>query len=272
MTPQTRFFFAAQFLIFLFRPVAAIADGIPSLAQAMTNQQLILLGREAFLNRCSGCHGVNADGQGAAAPMLDPKPRNLVAGSFKFRSTPQGVLPTVEDLMRTINQGVLGTAMPSFRDVPEQQKLALVAYIRSLRPDFNDTKSDQLAVSLPPPPKDIFRKKAGLMIAAKRGRALYEKTCLSCHGPGGKGDGLAVEGMTDSENQPIRPEDLTAPFVKGGKTATDLFRAISVGLDGSPMPAFSDNFNEAQRWDLVAYLFYLRGRGAGIYTEKDAIP
>ena len=242
-----------------------------SLVQSMTSQQLIRTGRESFVNRCSGCHGINADGKGPAMPMLSPRPRNLVAGSFKFRSTPSGTLPTSQDLLRTLNQGVLGTSMPSFRDLPESEKLALITYIRSLRPDFQETLKDQRSVALPSPPAEKFGSKQTLLASAAAGRKLYEQACLTCHGDKGLGDGPSIEGLMDGEEQPIKPANLSARQIKGGKTARDIFRAITTGLDGTPMPSFQEIFDEPSRWDLVAYVFYLRGRAAGIYTEKDEL-
>jgi cytochrome c oxidase cbb3-type subunit I/II len=246
----------------------ALAD---SVVQGMTSQQTIRAGREFFANRCSGCHGVEADGNGPAANMLNPKPRNLVSGSFKFRSTPSGVLPTTDDLLRTIEQGVPGTAMPPFRDLPSSEKLSLVMYIRSLRPEFRDTRVDQLSIAISSPPKEIFGSKGDLLKAAKKGIVHYQKACISCHGQHGKGDGPSAEELTDSDNQPIRPANLRLPQLKSGTTAKDLFRAINTGLDGSPMPGFESVFQPKESWELVAYIYYLRGLEAGIYTEKDSL-
>lgn len=242
-----------------------------SLVQALTAQELVERGREAFLNRCSGCHGVNGDGNGPAAPMLSPRPRNLVSGAFKLRSTPGGVLPTVSDLLRTLDQGIPGSAMPSFKELPDQEKLALVAYVRALRPEFASTREQQVPVTIPEPPREIFSKKAGLIAAAARGKAIYDKTCIACHGASGAGDGVSAAELKDNDDRPIKAADLRSPRMKSGKTARDLFKALATGLEGSPMPAFTDAFTEAQRWDLVAYVFYLRGREAGIYTEKDEL-
>lgn len=232
---------------------------------------MISTGREAFLRRCSGCHGEKADGNGPAALMLDPRPRNLLTGSFKFRSTPAGVLPTVADLMRTIDQGIPGTSMPSFRDVGNQEKLALVAYVRSLRPEFLETRAEQVSLAFNPPPKESFATKAGLLAAAARGKAAYAKNCRMCHGDEGRGDGPSVDGMVDSEDRPIKPADLSRRTFKSGSTARDIFRAITVGLEGAPMPGYADTIKEAERWDLTAYVFYLRGRKAGIYNERDEL-
>lgn len=242
-----------------------------SLVQMMTDQQLIQSGRVYFEKNCSGCHGLDAKGAGPASTMLNPRPRNLVEGSFKWRSTPSGVLPTVQDLLRTLEVGVLGASMPSYKDLPSQEKLALVAYIRSLRPEFSQTMNDQVPVVLSAPPSNIFLNKAGLIEAAKRGKVLYQKACYICHGADGVGNGPSAEGLTDSDDQPIKPAALYKPYVKGGKTTRDLFRSITTGLDGSPMPGFGQLFTDKERWDIVAYIFYLRGMHAGVYTEKDKI-
>lgn len=242
-----------------------------SSVESMIEQQKVAAGKEFYLNRCSGCHGEKADGQGKAAPMLNPKPRNLVEGGFKFRTTPSGNLPTVSDLLRTLNQGIPGSAMPSFSDLPEAEKYALIAFIRSLRPEFKESSTEKAVLVIPDPPKKIFSNKKDFLISAAKGKALFASACVTCHGEHGRGDGPSAEGMVDSYENPIRPADLTKPFLKSGRSAKDAFKAITTGLDGSPMPAFADIFSEEKRWELVSYIFYLRGKAAGIYTDKDEI-
>jgi mono/diheme cytochrome c family protein len=51
---------------------------------------------------------------------------------FKFKSTPKGQRPTHEDLLRIVNEGIAGTAMPSFKVLPENEVEALVHYVRYL--------------------------------------------------------------------------------------------------------------------------------------------
>ena len=161
--------------------------------------------------------------------------------------------------------------MPSFREVSEEEKIALALYIRSLRPEFKETKSDQNPISIPTPPPELFAKKAGLIAAAKKGKVHYQKACVNCHGETGMGDGPSAPELTDSDERPIRPANLRLPYVKGGKTPRDVYRGISTGLDGSPMPSFESLFKEQERWELVAYIYYLRGLEAGIYTEEDKL-
>jgi len=239
--------------------------------QMMFDQQLIQSGKVSYEKHCSGCHGTDAKGAGPSSGMLNPKPRNLVEGSYKWRSTPSGVLPTVQDLLRTLEVGVIGVSMPSFKELPNSEKLALVAYLRSLRPEFSDTLKDQVSVSLPPPPAEIFSTKSGILAAAKKGRVLYKQACYLCHGENGAGDGPSAETLTDDNDLPIAPANLNLPYVKGGKTIKDLFRSITTGLDGSPMPGFGQVFTDQQRWEMVAYIYYLRGVKAGIYSVEDQL-
>jgi len=244
----------------------------PSQVQLMTNTGLVASGQATFQRHCSGCHGVNADGQGLGAAMLDPKPRNLLQDSFKLRSTPSGVLPTSEDLLRTIENGIPGSSMPSFRELSSQEKLALVAFIRSLRPQFKETLDQQSSMAFSAPPVEIFHQKVGLLAAASRGKKIYDKSCVFCHGAQGLGDGPSAADLTDENDRPIKAANLTSLTFKSGASPKDIFRAFSTGLDGTPMPSFIDNFSDKDRWDIVAYVFYLRGMAHGVYSIEDKLP
>jgi cytochrome c oxidase cbb3-type subunit I/II len=247
-----------------------MAQAQVSLAQSQTTQQLIASGRESFVRNCAGCHGDNAQGAGPGAAMLNPKPRNLVAGAFKFRSTPTGTLPTNADLMRTIDQGVLGTSMPSYRLMSQTEKFALVTYIQSLRPDWKQSVGSPYHI--PSPPTEIFAKKTPFLEAAAQGQKIFAEACVTCHGNNGQGDGPGAEGLVDADNNPIKPATLTAAWIKSGRSAKDVFKAITTGLDGSPMPSFGDVYTEAERWQLTAFVFYLRGKGQGVYAPDQALP
>lgn len=243
-------------------PVSAFAQ--QSLALSLASQQLITAGAEVYQRNCAGCHGIEAKGDGPASKMLSPRPRNLVAGSFKFRSTPTGTLPVIGDLIRTIDQGVLGTSMPSFRLMSEREKLAVATYVMSLRPDWAQSQGDPIFI--PRPPKGIFESKETLLVSAARGKKIYAEVCLTCHGSMGLGDGPGSEGLVDGEEQPLKPANFQKKWIKSGRTPSDVYKAITTGLDGTPMPGFAEAYNDAQRWDLAAYVFYLRGVGAKTYA------
>ncbi len=237
-----------------------------NLPQYLFESQMVETGKKSYQTNCAGCHGVNADGKGPAHTMLSPRPRNLVAGSFKFRTTPSATAPLLTDIIRTLNEGVLGTSMPSFRTLPESEKMALALYIRNLRKE-DSSSVDSQPVTIPSPPREVFTDKKLFMASAVRGKKLYMEACHTCHGDGGLGQGPNSAGLVDGEEQPIKPANLSKSYIKGGRGARDIYRAISTGLDGTPMPAFAENYDESQRWDLVSYVFFLRGRAAGLYPE-----
>jgi mono/diheme cytochrome c family protein len=88
-----------------------------------------------YRRHCVHCHGINGDGRGPTAAILNPYPRDYRPGVFKFKSTysPNGQTePTHDDLMRVLHDGVPGTAMPSFALLPKDEVEALAEYVKYL--------------------------------------------------------------------------------------------------------------------------------------------
>lgn len=155
--------------------------------------------------------------------------------------------------------------MPSFRLLSDQEKWSLVAYIQSLRPEFETDRPKLFAFK--DAPEEIFSHKSAFLAAARNGQRHFGQACQLCHGVSGRGDGPSAATLKDTTGQPIPPADLTKPFVKSGNTARDLFKAITTGLDGTPMPGYADTFTEDERWEIVAFILFLRGKEAGRYPE-----
>lgn len=88
--------------------------------------------RGLYREHCAHCHGVTGDGAGPTAAFLNPYPRDYRMGVFKFKSTPKGGKPTHEDLTDILVNGIPGTAMPSFKVLPNNEIEALVSYVRYL--------------------------------------------------------------------------------------------------------------------------------------------
>ncbi|HXU87720.1 MAG TPA: cytochrome c [Methylomirabilota bacterium] len=224
--------------------VAVAGSGIPD---TDANREL---GKEVFTAHCVGCHGERGDGTGAAATFLSPLPRDFTAGVFKFRTTPSGTLPTDGDLARTITRGVRGTAMPTWHEVTEKERLAVVTYLKTLSKRWNDDAPEAPLV-IPPPPR------ATPPLLAD-GKVLYERAkCAECHGEHGKGDGPSAATLKDDFDRPIRPADFTRGEFKGGSSVTDVYRTMSTGLDGTPMPSFADTMSDADRWAISYYVLSL---------------
>ena len=88
--------------------------------------------RGLYRQHCSHCHGISGDGAGPTARKLNPYPRDFRLARFKYKSTPLGKRPTDDDLKRVLTNGIPGTAMPSFRSLPEEDIAALVDYVKYL--------------------------------------------------------------------------------------------------------------------------------------------
>lgn len=93
--------------------------------------------RGLYRKHCVQCHGITGDGAGPAAAMLSPYPRDFRRGTFKFKSTPQGVKPTLQDLIYTIRYGVPGTSMPAMANITkthdtESDIEVIASYVRYL--------------------------------------------------------------------------------------------------------------------------------------------
>lgn len=78
-------------------------------------------GAALFAEQCATCHGVRGGGDGPAAAGLDPRP---VAFTDIGRARERSVFA----LYQVIDQGLDGTAMRSFRELPSQDRWALAFY------------------------------------------------------------------------------------------------------------------------------------------------
>lgn len=241
-----------------------------SFRQSVSNQEVLKHGKEVYENRCIGCHGQKGDGKGKAASFLNPKPRDFTSGIFKFKSTPNEALPTDEDMMRILSNGVLGTSMPSFKLLPEVSKFAVIQYIKSFSDVWNKKENILPKMQGAPFPIDDFRSHKKFILRAKRGRKLFVENCLTCHGRKGKGDGEGGVDLTDEWDHLILPADLTKKYIKSGKSVRDIYRVLLTGMAGTPMPSFKEALSDKELWDVTAYILYLRGLNAGLYGSGES--
>lgn len=78
---------------------------------------------------CVVCHGLDGGGNGPAAAVQNPYPRDFRPGVFKYKSTPRGGKPTRADLTQLLRQGLPGTGMPSFARLSEEDLDAAIDYV-----------------------------------------------------------------------------------------------------------------------------------------------
>ena len=225
------------------------------------SDEWIAYGRQVYQRRCLGCHGVNGDGNGPAATFIyRQRPRNFQLAVFKFRLTKEP-LPTDGDLLRTITRGIRGTAMPPWYELPITDRLAVIQYIKhELAVDRSDpAKPYSFFVQEPPgPPLYIPRPPPPSQQILVRGKDVWQQAkCWECHGNTGKGDGEKAPGLKDDLGFPIPPADLTSGQFKSGAAVEDIFRTMTTGLTGTPMPSFRDSLPEEDRWALAYYVLAL---------------
>jgi mono/diheme cytochrome c family protein len=207
-------------------------------------------GKQLFTQHCASCHGPQGTGDGPAAQYVYPKPRDFTRGVFKVRSTPDGTMPTDQDLFDTLTRGMPGSPMPSFAFLSDADRQALVAYIKTLITRKSDTPAIPIKVGQEPPVTPAS-------IAA--GRDWYAKMqCFKCHGETGKGDGPSANTLKDSWDYPIKVRDFTTGIYVGGPTDRDLYLRFTTGMTGTPMPSFQEQLTDEQRWQLVHYVQSLR--------------
>jgi cytochrome c oxidase cbb3-type subunit I/II len=223
-------------------------------------------GKALYVRYCIFCHGPYGDGRGDSAPYIDPKPRDFTLGVFKCRSTPSGSIPLDSDLYDTISRGVHASGMPSWKPLTRQERVDLVAYIKSFSPKFTEEKPGP-AVQIPPEP-------ATSPESVKRGAELFQSmNCLFCHGKEGRGNGPSAATLTDNKGNPIRPFDLTSGTqLKCGDSDAGIFRDLSTGLDGTPMPSFTDALKPDQMWDIVHYISAIRAAAKGDRRQASVTP
>jgi len=231
----------------------ALPDWIEPTRALPASPALLALGEQAYVKQCAACHGTAGDGEGEAAYLLHPRPRDFTRGQFRLISTWDGV-PTDEDLFRTISRGMPGSAMPPWAHLSEETRWGLVHYIKTF-------STQPLDVQPAAEPGAFGAGGAGLIAvprepasdggAQARARELFTQGCAPCHGPTGRGDGQQEQ--FDSKGYPTRPRDLTLGVYKGSPDPEDVYRRIVGGLPGSPMPQ-SGYLHGDDGWHLVHFV------------------
>ncbi len=209
-------------------------------------------GRSLYIAQCGYCHGVDGRPDDNGRVALSPKPRDLTRGIFQLRSTLPGRPPTDTDLLTTITRGIPGSAMPGFAFLSKRDREAIIRHVKTLSPVFtSNADPKQAMVSLDRDPAKRGEARESIVTA---GRAAYEKfSCGTCHGPEGRADGPASKSLKDSAGFPIHVRDFSSELFKGGSTTSEIYLRITTGMEGTPMPAWSQ-VSSAERWQLAYYI------------------
>jgi mono/diheme cytochrome c family protein len=238
-------------------------------------------GGRLFKRHCADCHNLTGDGRGAkSGQFVVPFPRDYRQGMFKFTTSGEGMKPRRADLLRTIHDGLKGTAMPPFSLLQEGERDLLAGYVtylsirgqvefESLRALLEGQPNDpsarlkailaewekaDTAPPIPAPPDDGDPESPTHQDAVRRGYALFtqkaDNSCISCHGDFGRKPVLRF----DAWGTVAKPANFTETNFKGGSRPEDVYARIRFGIPAVGMPAHAPpQFSDRQVWDLVRF-------------------
>lgn len=250
------------------------------------DQESLKVGAQLFRSKCQHCHGMTGDGRGTSGPWTYPHPRDYRQGVFKFIST-QGTTagrPSRADLLRTLENGLSGTAMPSFAMLPEEQRAHLARYVTflSLRGKVELELMKLILTeevnpeSLPSEANEILQRELLHWQAAekgiiktnivehpvgskeldesiRRGEKLFTDPkgpagCVACHISYGRESKLQY----DVWGTIIKPANLTETRRKGGSQLQAHYLRIKLGIPPVNMPV--GTLSESQISDLAHFV------------------
>jgi mono/diheme cytochrome c family protein len=88
----------------------------------------------------------------------------------------------------------------------------------------------------------------------EKGRPIYEKYCLLCHGPNGMGDGPQGQLMNPPAANFKSPESLK-------RSDSELLKSIQEGHPLTAMTGWQNELNKREMMDVLSYIRKLSGQG-----------
>lgn len=204
-------------------------------------------GQQLFDTFCVSCHGENMDGRGTVSAMLDPLPRDFSKHQF--------VASYEVRFKDSIRDGVLGTAMPSWKEVLSDEEIdKLITYIKEQ--SLQDAKAfTRMEVGLPKvgDPERLDYKEKGVELLAgnpEKGFEAFQKFCASCHGKLANGKGPNAYDL----EHPLPRNLLNREFLNQVAVNDErLYQSILLGVAGTPMPAH-DHLKDQTILDIIAFI------------------
>lgn len=223
-------------------------------------------------------------GDGPASEQLFPKPRAFADSPFRFAATGGSTDQVIRAVENTIRRGMVRSGMPGYEGTLTPSEIrGLAGYVVQLTEQADQNAWAPIAAYTPP--KNVPRLDRPLIT---RGAQLYKSlACHNCHGETGHGDGPEMARLADVIGRPIRPADLASGLYKSGSNPEDLYRAIVLGVPGTPMIGYGPQVikqgpggqtDDRDAWALVAYVKSLappvlvEGIAAGADLRPAALP
>ena len=106
--------------------------------ESVSTPDKIAKGKTLFETTCASCHGAEGKGDGVAGKTLNPPPRNFT----ELTNWKNG--PAFSKIYKTLQEGLPPSAMASFSNIPLEDRIALILYIRTFRTDYPPIDQNEL--------------------------------------------------------------------------------------------------------------------------------
>lgn len=145
---------------------------------------------------------------------------------------------------------------------PPAQKTAKAAAPKAAAGPLKVTFSDLSIPSKPPVTPEFLA----------RGKTVYVQNCVACHGVNGDGKGDAAAFLLPKPRNFAQANYRLRSTPTGRlPTDADLFRAVSLGMPGTPMPPWQVNLSGDDRWAVVEYIKSFSPRFADTNEDRTTV-
>ncbi|MEK7401300.1 MAG: cytochrome c/FTR1 family iron permease [Gemmatimonadota bacterium] len=167
-----------------------------------------------YTRNCARCHGPQGQGDGPDAKLYEPRPP-AIGSAVDMRDRSPGAM------YRVLSVGVAGTPMAGFASsLTADERWNIISYVMTLRST----------------PQRVAE-----------GEGLYMRSCVSCHGALGAGDGALARTLSRM------PQEIGSIAWQAARTDLQLLTVMREGIPGSAMPP-SRELAPQQAANVVAYL------------------
>jgi cbb3-type cytochrome oxidase cytochrome c subunit len=140
------------------------------------------------------------------------------------------------------------SVMPKYTWLTDDEIKALVAYLQKLGTGIGDWRKADIAEAQEEEEQEEVPQAAPSPELIAKGKQIYHRLCIGCHGADGDGKGPVAAVLTP------KPADFTDEDWKHGGSPQEVFNTLTKGVPGTAMAPFGAQLSENDRWALVFFV------------------